>query len=131
MTVYLDSSALVKLVADEAESAALLDWLSARPSRATSMLALAEVPRAVMRRPVPDVSRIDAVLTRVAIVGLTSDIARRAAPLLPASLRSLDAIHLASALELGSELEAVVTYDERMAEAAHAAGLEVVSPGRP
>ncbi len=129
MTVYLDSSALVKLVVAEAESGPLLDFLAARPVQATSIVALTEVRRAVMRRPVGDPERVSHVLARAAVISLSEDIAGRAGLIGAPWLRSLDAIHLASALELGSDLEALVTYDDRLVNAALALGLPAVAPG--
>jgi predicted nucleic acid-binding protein len=69
-----------------------------------------------------------AVLDSLVIVGLDSRIATRAAGLAPASIRSLDAIHLATALELGADLTAFVCYDDRLSAAAAALGLQVKSP---
>lgn len=129
MTVYLDASALVKLIAHEAESAALLAWLRNRPSQATSVVGLVEVRRAAARHGGVPPERLEAVLARVASVGLDAGIVASAGSLGPAGLRTLDAIHLASAALLGPDLEAVATYDRRLGEAAAALGLPVASPG--
>jgi predicted nucleic acid-binding protein len=126
--VYLDASAIVKLVVSEAERGALRDFLVGNPQRITSLLAAVEVPRAVLRRAghVPD--GLASAFTGLILMEITRSVAARAAALQPAALRSLDAIHLASALELGEDLGAFVTYDARLAAAARALGMRVASP---
>ncbi|MBA2504571.1 MAG: type II toxin-antitoxin system VapC family toxin [Thermoleophilaceae bacterium] len=127
--VYLDASALVKLVRPEPESAALGDFLAGRPRRASSKIAAAEVPLAVRRR-TSDPSafeRARSVLSDVGLLDLTDARVRLAAETDP-PLKALDAIHLATALSL-IELEAFVVYDRRLIAAAEAAGLPVASPG--
>lgn len=126
--VYLDASAIVKLVVREPESRALARYLRELPERATSKVAQVEVSRAVGRLVEPVPPQVEAVFARLVLLELSDEIARRAALLRPRDLRSLDAIHLASALELAGELEAFVSYDERLSEAARVAGLPVVSP---
>jgi predicted nucleic acid-binding protein len=128
--VYLDSSALVKLVVAEAESAALRRHLRSRPERATSALAKVEVIRAVRPHGPPAVTRARQVLRRIDVVHLDDELLEDAATLDRGVLRSLDAIHLASARTLGDELQAVVTYDARMATAAERLGLQVDTPRR-
>jgi predicted nucleic acid-binding protein len=129
--VYLDSSALVKLVVKERESDALRAWTALHPAAVTSALAVTEVRRAVgrlsPRRGLSDRARL--VLDGVALLGLDQDILEKAAGLEPAELRTLDAIHIASALALGKDLLAFVTYDERQLAAATKAGLPLVQPG--
>jgi predicted nucleic acid-binding protein len=130
-TCYLDASALVKLATPEAETDALRAELGTYDARVTSRLATVEVARALRRRGAASAGLGDAVaeaFTGLAIVELDEAIAEPAGRIDPPNLRSLDAIHLASALALGSELGAVVTYDTRLAEAARAAGLEVIAP---
>lgn len=129
MSVYLDASALVKLAVEETESPALRSFLADHPQRAASEIIAVEVPRALWRR-LGALAR-DAVpaLETVVLQDLEPAIIERAARLEPPSLRTLDAIHLAAALELGADLEAFVTYDARLAAAARSAGLVVVSPG--
>ena len=130
-TCYLDASALVKLATPEAETDALRAELDTYDVRVTSRLATVEVARALRRRGAASAGLGDAVaeaFTGLAIVELDEAIAEPAGRMDPATLRSLDAIHLASALALGSELGAVVTYDTRLADAARDAGLEVVAP---
>jgi uncharacterized protein len=128
--VYLDSSALVKLVVAEAESAALRRYLRSRPGRASSALARVEVIRAVRPHGPPAVARAREVLRRIDVVHLDDELLEDAATLDRGVLRSLDAIHLASARTLGDELRAVVTYDARVATAAERLGMQVDTPGR-
>ena len=128
--LYLDSSALVKLALQEAETAALRRFLRSRPVRVSSALARAEVLRAVRRsdpRPVA-VRAARRVLAGVTLLAVNDAILERAATLDPLPLRTLDAIHLASALALGHELDGLVTYDERLAEAARAQHITVHAP---
>ena len=129
MTVYLDASALVKLVAPEAESAAMATLVAEHRSQSTSVVGLVEVRRAAVRRPGVTEARVEDVLVRVVGIAFDPDIAAAAATIGPATLRTLDAIHLASAAALGADLEAFVTYDRRLAEAARALGMPVASPG--
>ena len=126
--LYLDSSAIVKLVAREPESPALVEAVRADPAVISSSLAWAEVVRAVTRAG-GRVARAHAVLEGIALVPIDDGIIREAAMLQPSELRTLDAIHLATALSLGGELSALVTYDGRLAEAATTAGIEVATPG--
>jgi predicted nucleic acid-binding protein len=126
---YLDASALVKLVIDEKETAALSRFVGSADRFATSRVGIVETTRAAARRDRFDRERLDRVLLAIEVIELDDRIARGAASIGPPTLRTLDAIHLASARELGSELEALVTYDVRLADAARSLGLPVVSPG--
>ena len=128
--LYLDSSALVKLVAREPETSALLSLLEPRPEVVSSALARVEVLRAVARvdHSSGTLERARDVLSRVALVAMDGDILDIAAGLEPADLRSLDAIHLATALVLHPEADMFVSYDERLNTAAASAGLRVVIP---
>ena len=130
---YLDASALVKLATQEAESDALRRELAGYRDRVTSRLATVEVPRAIARRGPESVAAArDAVaqaLEAVTVIELDEQVGSVAAGLEEARLRSLDAIHLASALVIRDELSAFVTYDTRLAAAARAAGLTVEMPG--
>lgn len=125
---YLDSSALVKLAVLEPESVALRRWLRGRGPHVTSALARTEVARALLPLGPHFVRRGADVLRRMEVVRINDRVLADAGRLLPADLRSLDAIHLASAQLFGMSLGRLVTYDERMAEAAAAAGLTVVAP---
>lgn len=126
---YLDSSALVKLVVSEPESRALLSHLATRPARLSSSLARVEVVRAVRGAGPAAVHRARAVLARIDLVQLDDALLDAAAELAGDALRSLDAIHVATALALGEDLAEIVTYDRRMADAAGALGLAVSAPG--
>ncbi len=126
-TWYADSSALVKLLVEEAESGVLRDAIRDQPIT-TSELALVEVPRAVARLGLPQAAA--SLLAMLDIVPLSADVIAMAASLPPVDLRSLDAIHVASALNLGTRCGGLITYDRRMVAAALAAGLTVQSPGR-
>lgn len=127
--VYLDSSAIVKLIFDEPETDALQRFLADRPSRFSSVVARAEVIRAA--RSVGDdlvVGRAHDVLDGLDFIELDSQTIRRAAGVEPRSVRTLEAIHLAAALSLEPDLAGIVVYDTRLAAAARAAGLTVWAP---
>lgn len=125
MPLYLDSSALVKLVADEPESAALKDVV-ARSRVVSSQIARVEVPRAARRSDGEPLA--DRLLVELDLIALEPSILEAAAVLEPATLSSLDALHLASALAHRERIEAFVAYDARLLAAAEAAGLSVASP---
>ena len=126
--VYLDSSALVKLVVAEPESSALRRYLRRHPVRASCALARVEVVRAVRPHGAPAMTRARQLLRRLDLIQLDDELLDAAATLDGVVLRSLDAIHLAAAHTLGDELTAVVTYDDRMTTAAGLAGLVVDAP---
>ena len=128
-SLYLDSSALIKLVFDEEETAALEDFLSEHRLRLSSSLARVEVMRAA--RTVSDelVSRhADAVLGAIELIAPDAALLADAARIDPLRLRSLDAVHLATAVALAEDIEGMVVYDRRLADAARHAGLTVWSP---
>ena len=125
---YVDSSALVKLAVREPESAALRRYLGRRRPLVSSALARTEVIRALLPLGSVAVRRGRDVLARVDLLRVNDRVLDAAGALTPADLRSLDAIHLASAEQLGSDLRSFVTYDERLAEAAAGRGLRVVRP---
>ena len=127
---YLDASAIVKLVVLEPEWAALQQFLRDRSSRLSSTLAEVEVSRALRRAGYgpPEQRRADEVLRRMVLVNVDRRLLRDATALLPLSLRSLDAIHLATALAVGDDLAGIVTYAHRLLSAAAAAGVEVWAP---
>lgn len=125
---YLDSSAIVKLAVEEPESAALRRYLRRRRPLLSSALARTEVLRALLFEGEAGIDRGRAVLARVDMVRVSDRLLDLAGTLRPASLRSLDAIHLATALRLGTELGWVVTYDERMIDAAEELGIKTTSP---
>jgi predicted nucleic acid-binding protein len=128
--LYLDSSALVKLVVLEPESAALREFLGTHALRLSSALAEVEVPRALRRAGygAAEGRRASDVLARIALIEVDRQVLRRAAALAPPGLRSLDAIHLATALSLGQDLAGIVTYDQRLSDAAVGADLAVWAP---
>jgi predicted nucleic acid-binding protein len=131
---YLDASAIVKLATLEDETQALRAHLSQYRSLLTSRLATVEVPRALKRRGAETEAAAAGPMRQIfeflQVVELDEGVAATAAGLAPASLRSLDAIHLASALAIGEDLTEFVTYDARLAAAARGAGLEVQAPGQ-
>lgn len=128
--VYLDSSALVKLVVLEPETPALIELLRAHAERVSSALALTEVPRALRRAGFGTVERRRAreVLARVALIDVDRRALATAAGLDPPALRTLDAIHLATVLTIHEDLAGLVTYDRRLAAAARRAHVEVLAP---
>ncbi len=126
--VYLDSSALVKLVVAEPESSALRRYLANEPERASCTLARVEVRRAVRGSGSRALTRARRLLERLHLVQIDDELLDAAAALAPRILRSLDAIHLAAAQLFGGELTAIVTYDRRMAAAAALLDLAVVAP---
>jgi predicted nucleic acid-binding protein len=125
---YLDSSAIVKLAVREAESLALRRYLRRRRPLVTSSLSRTEVMRALLPGGEDAVAAGRKVLTRLDLVRINNRVLDEAATLLPIQIRSLDAIHLATAGQLGQDLGALVTYDDRMAEAAKHIGHRVVAP---
>ncbi len=129
MAFYVDTSALVKLVVAESETAALQSWLQEVDRDLVSCdLARTELMRAV-RKIVPDRAlQARAVLDSVTLLEVRAGVFEEAGRLDPSELRSLDAIHLAAALDLGDDLAGLVTYDDRLAEAAEANGVAVVAP---
>jgi uncharacterized protein len=131
--LYLDSSALVKLAVREPETAALEAELMRWPLCATSSITTIEVSRATarareQRRGVLPPRDVAALLSTAVEMVLTDRVRRTASTLAPAALRTLDAIHLASAIALGRDLAAVVTYDVRMQQAAETYELRVLVP---
>jgi predicted nucleic acid-binding protein len=126
--LYLDSSAIVKLVVPEPETKALRELLRSWPDRVSSVVARIEVERVARRIGAPAVRRARTILSRIALVDLDEDIVQRAATLEPMRLRTLDAIHLATAISLGKDLGALCAYDARLGSAAAAKTIEVLAP---
>ncbi len=124
---YLDSSAFVKLVVAEPESSALREWLRNWPDRASAAVLRVESIRAVAPTGPQAIRTARWQLARLHLIELNRSLLDRASTL-PGSLRSLDAIHLAAAQSMGSDLGAVVTYDQRLAQAADQMGMAVESP---
>ncbi|MBS1847497.1 MAG: type II toxin-antitoxin system VapC family toxin [Actinobacteria bacterium] len=130
MAWYLDTSAAAKLVVAETETARLQEWIAAIETPVVSSeLLRTELFRAV-RRVAPDrATRVREVLDALTLINVTPTVFERAAHIEPVVLRSLDAIHLAAALELGDDLEGLVTYDDRLADAAAILGINSAAPG--
>ena len=126
--LYLDSSAIVKTIIRERESAALRKALRPFRTHVTSTLARAEVLRAVRRSDLAAVGHAHRAMGRLVLLDVTGDLLEDAGMIDPADLRTLDAIHLAAARSLGSDLAALITYDARLAAAATHLGLPVVTP---
>lgn len=128
---YFDSSALLKLLFEEHESTQLERWVSARSTipPVSSELVKIEVVRAARRLDPQVVAAARRLVAQLDLVPMTSDLIESAADVGSDVLRSSDAIHLASALSLGSALTAFVAYDLRLAAAAQHAGLPVAQPG--
>ena len=131
--IYLDTSALVKLIVQEPETGVLHQWLADAEDRdhVTSALGRVELMRTALRS--GDTTIMDnarrALGEDLDILAVTDDVIQRAETIAPESLRSLDAIHLASAAQLGDALTAVVAYDQRLIAACRELGQPVTSPG--
>jgi predicted nucleic acid-binding protein len=130
VTIYFDTSALAKLVRVEPETTALRTWLGERPREpwVTNIIGVVEVQRFAARVSQPALTAAMKLVARVGQLDLSPVALARAATLAPPEVRTLDALHIASALEL-SDLEAIVTYDLRMITASADYGLPVISPG--
>lgn len=128
-SIYLDSAAVVKLVHAENETRALREWLDERIDSPWTSSALLEIEafRALARYAPESAARLHPVLDLVNLVDLDVGIRILAQTVRPAIVRSLDAIHLATALRVRPEF--FVTYDKRLADAAREAGLTTVMPG--
>jgi predicted nucleic acid-binding protein len=126
--VYLDSSAFVKLVLPEAETPALVAHLRRWTHAVSATLLRTEALRAAARSSSASVLDTRRALRDMVFIDLTRDLLDQAGSLVPAAMRSLDAIHLAAALSLGDDLDELVTYDVRLAAAASTCGLPTSSP---
>jgi uncharacterized protein len=128
--IYFDTSALVKLVFEEAESVALAEWLTVRADvpKVSSGLSTIELLRTCRRVDEDAVEGASLLLGGIDCLPLDRGIVEKAASVIPTELRSLDAIHLASALSVKANLTALVAYDARLCAAAAEAGIEVISP---
>jgi uncharacterized protein len=131
--LYLDTSALVKLVRPELESKALTAWLNARAGEAsvTSAVTEVELPRAIRRSSPGRLPDVAAVLARLARFEIDAAVRATVAAYTDPGLRSLDAIHLATADQLrssGKTISGFVTYDSRLAQVANSAGFAVYGP---
>jgi uncharacterized protein len=129
--IYLDSSAIVKLCRVESQSAALNRWLGAQGRtvvRISSALARIEAARALLRADPRALANLPLVLAGLSSMAVDEPVVAAAAAFTEPLLRSLDAIHLASARRLAPDLAAFVSYDKRLAAAAADFGLPVVAP---
>jgi predicted nucleic acid-binding protein len=128
--IYLDTSAAAKLIQVEAETAALGVFLAERLSTplASSALLYPELVRAVGRRRPDLVPRAVALVQRMMTIPLMGQIVEHATTIGSPQLRTLDALHLATAATIAAELAAFVTYDKHLADAASERGLTVVAP---
>jgi uncharacterized protein len=128
--IYLDSAAVVKLVHAESESHALRAWLDERVDTAWTSSALTEIEtvRALARHAPAAVVRLHSVLDLIDMVEIDAGVRILAQTVKPATVRGLDAIHLATALRARPRLTAFLTYDKRLADAAREAGLPVEAP---
>jgi predicted nucleic acid-binding protein len=125
---YVDSSAIVKLAVREPESDALRKYLRRRRPLVSSALARTEVLRSLLPGGETALAAGRRVLERVDLVRVNDRVLNLAATLPPLELRTLDAIHLATAARLGPDLGEIITYDERMAAAARSMGFKASSP---
>ena len=127
--LYLDASAFVKVVIEETETAAVRAFLANRGVRRVSSALLRTESLRAIRHLGPDaLATVREGLRRVDLIGIDDRILDAAGTLEPQVLRTLDAIHLATAMAVGDDLEAIVTYDERMVDAARLMGLSTATP---
>jgi predicted nucleic acid-binding protein len=128
--IYLDTSALVKLVIEEAESEALAHWLVLQEDLCTtSVIGRVETVRACRRIAPDSVATANLLLADLPIVALSGWVVETAENIGPPTLRSLDALHLASAFAMGDAVTSFVTYDKRLRDAALLIHLPVMAPG--
>lgn len=129
-TAYFDASAIVKLLVHEPESLALLDYLEHSVEATTSKVSLIDVIRVIGRHGPQPADDPEGVFEAFALLDVTRQICREAGALNPPRLRSIDALHLATALSIHDPRLDFITYDDRLARAAEANGLRVLQPGR-
>lgn len=127
--IYLDPAAILRLVIESPETDALRDELSCWPERVTSSVSKPEVVREARRRSAEAEGLARKVLSGLALVNVDEEVLRLATELGVPDVRTLDALHVATALSLAGDLGAFVSYDGRMLLAADAAGLKVLVPG--
>jgi uncharacterized protein len=127
--LYLDSSAFVKVIVEEPGSIALREYLAAESARFVSSALLRTEAQRAVRQQGPEVrGAVRAGLRRIELIAIDDRILDAAGTLEPQILRTLDAIHVASALAVGDDLVAIVTYDGRMIDAAGQLGLPTATP---
>ncbi len=125
--LYLDSSALVKLVQREPQTEALAIEVARWPAHVTSVIGAVEVRRAARRAGAPE-ARVDEVLASIALLELDAGVRELASRLEPPELRTLDALHLASAISVEDDVGAIACDDDRLAGAATREGITVLAP---
>ncbi len=128
MVVYADTSAAFKLVVEEAESGALAEWRRTAAPLVSSDLLVTELLRATGRVSSEAVEIARQVLETIELLPIGRERFEDAGTTSPPSLRSLDALHLVAAIGLGNECSGVLTYDERLADAARDHGVAVIAP---
>jgi predicted nucleic acid-binding protein len=126
--IYLDTSALLKLITPEEHSEALAAFVDGRVDFTSSALLAVEARRGALRRAPQTLPRVDVFLSGVELIAMSATVVEHASRLPDPGLRSLDAIHLATALLVRQEVEVLLAYDRRLLEAAQAHGLPTVTP---
>lgn len=126
--IYLDTSAFLKLVRDEVESSALRGRIGERGDLVSSALLAVEARRGMLRRDPRRLPYVDVALDRVDVLDVSGAVLESASRLPDPLLRSLDAIHLATALLIRDEIDVLLTYDDRLAGAARAHGIPTAAP---
>jgi predicted nucleic acid-binding protein len=126
--IYLDTSALLKLITPEEHSEALAAFVDARVDFTSSTLLAVEARRDALRRAPQTLPRVDVFLSGVELIAMSTVVVENASRLPDPGLRSLDAIHLATALLVRNELDLLLAYDRRLLDAAEAHGLPTASP---
>lgn len=126
--IYVDTSALLKLVKPEAESKALAAYLHDETELVSSTLLAVEARRGALRNTPEKLPRVDILLSRIDMVEISGPVIESASRLPDPLLRSLDAIHLATALLIREEIDVLLTYDVRLTEAAQAHGISTAAP---
>jgi hypothetical protein len=126
---YIDTSAAAKLVLRERGSVAMRRWAESHDTQlCSSDILRIELQRAVRRHAPEFMPRVRSILSSFLLTAVSTEMCELAARVELPLLRSLDALHLAAAMELGDGLDGIVTYDERLAEAALANGIATFSP---
>ena len=129
MAFVIDSSALVKLIVSEQHSKSLSSWVDGcKQELFISELARTEVTRAIARVDLNLNKQFNAIIARFGVIRVSTQVLTIAATLSPTTLRTLDAIHLASCVILGDDLTGFVTYDNAQASAASINSIEVITP---
>jgi predicted nucleic acid-binding protein len=126
--IYIDTSALLKLIFDEAGSVALETYLPDGAELISSKLLQVEARRGTLRRAAGRLPRLDVLLSEIETVAISDVVIESAGRLPDPMLRSLDAIHLATALLIREDVDVLLSYDDRLTAAAAAHGIKTASP---